>query len=226
MACGGDPRQSPDRSPLSIRTTVSLSPTQRGTHALKRFTLREALAGAATIELCELCAAPLRENHDHLLDARARKAVCSCPACALLFPDVADAAARYVRLQSHFTTLGEAELSEVDLELLGVPVQLVVLCPSALHDALFMLYPSAAGAVEGRAPFGAWRALVTRHIALETVQVDHDALVVDLRTGERAVLHVSLDVAYELLGSLQAPERMRAFDARLAALQRRGGARG
>ena len=205
---------------------MSLSPTQRGSHALKRFTQREAPRSAALIELCELCAAPLRDNHDHLLDARARKAVCSCPACALLFSDVAETSQRYVRLQAHVAALPEAALAEHDLEALGVPVQLAVLCPSALHDALFMLYPSAAGAVEGRASFAAWSALVAQYIALEAVQVDRDAVIVDLRSGARPLLHVSLDIAYELLGLLQTQERMQAFDARLIALHRQGGPRG
>lgn len=206
---------------------MSLSPTQRGSHALKRFTLRDARSKPPpVVDQCELCAAPLRDSHDHLLDPQARKALCTCPACAMLFSDVSEAAQRYVRLQTHVAPLPDAALSEADLEALGVPVRLVVLCPSALHDALFMLYPSAAGVVEGHAPFAAWCALITRHIALEPVQVDRDAVVVDLRAGKRIVLHVSLDVAYELLGSLQSPERIHAFDARLSELQRLGGTRG
>lgn len=203
---------------------MSLSPTQRATHALKRFAQAGASKSVAA-ETCELCATPLSATHDHLLDPRARRAVCSCKACAMLFPDAPDSAQRYVRVQSPLAALLEIELSERDLHALGVPVRLAVLCPSALHDALFMLYPSAAGPVEGRAAFSAWSALAGRHIALEAVRLDRDAVIVDLRAERSHLLHVSLDLAYELLGTLQTPDRMRAFDLRLAALVRTGGAR-
>jgi hypothetical protein len=116
-----------------------------------------------------------------------------------------------------------AAITEQDLIALGAPVRLVGLGPSAVHDALFMLYPSAAGPVESRAALEAWRALALRYDALRAVEPDRDAVIVDLRTGARPPLRASIDIACELLGSLQAQAPVKAFDAHLDALHQRAG---
>jgi hypothetical protein len=210
------------------RTLVSRSTTQRVTRALRRFTLRDRDRGHAgkreeSSERCELCATPLHASHDHLLDPQARGVFCACSACAVLFPDGASTnatAQRYVRVRSRVARLTTGALSEHDLVALGAPVRLAVLCPSSLHDTLFMLYPSAAGPIEARASLETWRALAARQPELEAVQHDRDAVIADLRTTSRVPLHVSLDVAYELIGTLRSPQRFAAFETRLAALQR------
>lgn len=213
---------------------MSRSTTQRVTHALRRFTLRDRKAApareAAAVEHCELCATPLHATHDHLLDPQARGVFCACSACAILFPEGAVTAARYVRVRSRVAALTHTAVSEHDLIALGAPVRLAVLCPSTLHDALFMVYPSAAGPVESRASLKTWRAIAAKQPELEAVQHDRDAVIADLRAPSRRALHVSLDVAYELLGTLRgapssaahhhARDRFAAFETRLASLQR------
>jgi hypothetical protein len=176
----------------------------------------------ASVEHCELCATPLHTTHDHLLDPQARGVFCACSACAILFPEGAIAAARYVRVRSRVAALPHSAVSEHDLVALGAPVRLAVLCPSTLHDALFMVYPSAAGPVEARAPLKTWRELAAKQPELVAVQHDRDAVIADLRAPSRRALHVSLDVAYELLGTLRSPTRFAAFETRLASLQRTG----
>jgi hypothetical protein len=209
---------------------VRSSTTQRVTLALQRFTLRDRTRAPAregdAVEHCELCATPLHRTHDHLLDPQARGVFCACSACAVLFPDGPTTAARYVRVRSRVVALPHAAVSEHDLVALGAPVRLAVLCPSTLHDTLFMVYPSAAGPVESRASLKTWRALAARQPGLEAVQHDRDAVIADLRTPSRAALHVSLDVAYELLGTLRSSNRFAAFETRLAALHRTGARHG
>jgi hypothetical protein len=220
------------------RSLVSRSTTQRVTNALRRFTgRRERARQTRPVEHCELCATPLHAAHDHLLDPYARGVFCACSACAVLFPDVASSTAkRYVRVRSRVARLPSATLSEHDMVALGAPVRLAVLCPSSLHDALFMLYPSAGGPVEARGSLKTWRAMAAQRPELEAVQHDRDAVIADLRVPARPPLHVTLDVAYELLGTLRAatrspafgnaPDRFAAFETRLAALQRTGGSHG
>jgi len=214
---------------------VSRSTTQRVTNALRRFTgRRQSGTQELAVEHCELCATPLHAAHDHLLDPHARGVFCACSACAILFPDVAGSTTkRYVRVRARIAKLPSAALSEHDLVALGAPVRLAVLCPSSLHDALFMLYPSAGGPVEARGSLKTWQAMAAQRPELEAVQHDRDAVIADLRTPERVPLHVSLDVAYELLGTLRAataftgrPDRFAAFETRLAALRRSGGDHG
>jgi len=211
---------------------VRRSTTERVTDALKRFTgRRQSGTQERAAERCELCATPLHATHDHLLDPHARGVFCACSACAILFPDVPSLTTkRYVRVRSRVARLPSATLSEHDLVALGAPVRLAVLCPSSLHDALFMLYPSAGGPVEARGSLKTWRALAAQRPELEAVQHDRDAVIADLRVPERVPLHVTLDVAYELLGTLrsatQSSNRFADFETRLAALQRTGGSHG
>jgi hypothetical protein len=196
---------------------------------LKRFTQREVTRASlphsgSALEQCELCAAPLAEAHDHLLELSARRLACACTACAVLFADELEAplAQRYVRLKRQAAQLPLGAITDPDLIGLGIPVRLVILCPSGLHDALYMLYPSASGPIEASAPHELWRELVGRRAELAAVRDDRDALIVDLRTAAPAIVHASLDVAHELLGSLRGPAGMASFEASLRALKGNG----
>jgi hypothetical protein len=215
---------------------MTLSAAQRATHALQRFARGRAAAVAQsvpareTLEQCELCAAPVSSAHEHLLEAKSRAIRCACAACALLFDDNATAGAlRYRRLNGQARRLTYTALSERDLVALNIPVRLCFLCPSAAHEALFLIYPSAAGPIEAQSSWRAWRELVAQHAELAAVEPDRDAVVVDLRGGAaRSPLHVTLDIAYELLGLLRSAEaeaRFAGFEARLDALCGRRGQR-
>jgi hypothetical protein len=212
---------------------LSTTPTQRGTHALKRFTQRDATRASlphrgAGLDHCELCSAALGEPHEHLLELAARRLTCACTACAVLF-DVevsAPIVQRYVRLTPQARSLTLGTIADQDLIGLGIPVRLVILCPSSVHGALYMLYPSASGPIEASAPLELWRELVERRPELRTVREDRDALIVDLRSAAPAVVHASLDVVHELLGSLRGPGGMASFEASLRALKAHGAVHG
>jgi len=51
----------------------------------------------ATLERCELCAAPIAPEHRHLLDLDSRELLCACRACTVLF-DRDAAGGRHYRL--------------------------------------------------------------------------------------------------------------------------------
>jgi len=123
-------------------------------------------------------------------------------------------------------TLQPGAITDPDLIGLGIPVRLVVLYPSALHDALYMLYPSASGPIEASAPHQLWRELVARRPQLAGVRDDRDALIVDLRKAAPAVVHAPLEVARELLGSARGAGGMASFEALLRALKNEGAAHG
>ena len=58
-------------------------------------TLRRLVPRADNAEHCGLCRQPLAPHHDHLIDPRTRRLVCSCQACAILFNNPA---AQYKRV--------------------------------------------------------------------------------------------------------------------------------
>ena len=47
--------------------------------------LHQFAAKRRRVETCEICAAELSADHPHLVDPKARKLLCACLACALLF---------------------------------------------------------------------------------------------------------------------------------------------
>jgi hypothetical protein len=64
-------------------------------------TLRRLVAKTEETEHCGLCREALALRHEHLIDPRTRRIVCSCQACAILFDH---AAAQYKRMPDlHFS---------------------------------------------------------------------------------------------------------------------------
>jgi hypothetical protein len=63
-------------------------------------------------ERCDLCAAPFFEPHSHLLDLKDRSVLCTCSACAVVFP--AAGKRRYRRVPAHVArrALGGQEAME------------------------------------------------------------------------------------------------------------------
>lgn len=177
-------------------------PSAPGALATLRRFMRTPTAAATC---CDLCAAEVADEHDHLLDPKQRKVACACRACALLFSG--DTSARYRRLESRKLPMPEMRLSESEWDLLDIPVRLVFLCPSSVHDRVFATYPSPAGAVEANVPSGVWQTLVQAHPALSVLKPDVEALIADGRGGSPGCCVVSIDVCHQLLGLLRANTR-------------------
>jgi hypothetical protein len=58
--------------------------------------LRQFIGRKKPLERCELCGALLEDTHPHILELAARKLLCACEACAILFSTRGDA--RYKRV--------------------------------------------------------------------------------------------------------------------------------
>jgi hypothetical protein len=172
---------------------------RRALTALKRFVRREEPAAH-----CDLCAASLRDEHDHLVEPETRSLVCACRPCALLFPE--GPGARYRRIRSRAVRVPGLHFDDAALAALGVPVRLAILCPSQVHDAVFALFPNAAGATEATIPMVEWSAAVVAHPVLAPVTIvpDAEALIIDQMSGRSRCFVASLDVCHHFIGLLRA----------------------
>jgi hypothetical protein len=103
--------------------------------------------------------------------------------------------------------LRDLQLNEEDWRALDVPVRLLFLCPSALHDCVYAVYPNAQGAVQAQLPLRSWHELLTTHPVLASVAYELEALVVDGREGRCACSCVSIDVCHGLVGLLRSSQR-------------------
>lgn len=153
---------------------------------------------------CELCSLALSDEHAHLLDPQRRVMLCSCRACALLFPaDLSETqATRYLYITPCVERLQDPQLAKRVWNMLDLPVRLVFLCPSAVHSQAFALYPNPQGVTEATVPYSAWSAVTRAEPLLRGVRDDVQALILDDRPGRGTCHAVSIDVCHRLIGLL------------------------
>jgi hypothetical protein len=178
-------------------------------------------------ERCEMCAAPIRSEHSHVVNLDSRGLMCTCRACYLLFTDET-AALRYRAVPERYLSFGELTLDARAWDELQIPVGLAFLFQNSVQQRTIAFYPGPAGATESELPLAAWQRIVQDNGELAVLRPDVEALLVrrtDHGSGGACYL-VPIDVCYELVGRLrmlwrgfdggqQAHEAMDAFFARV-----------
>jgi hypothetical protein len=157
-------------------------------------------------ERCELCSAGLEHEHSHLIDPGARKLLCACDACALLFDGRSDA--RYKRVPRRAQLLESFHLTDAQWEGLLIPINMAFFFASSVNLKAVALYPSPAGAVESLLPLGAWNDIVRENPALHALQTDVEALLVNriayARDAGKAEYFIApMDECYKLVGLIR-----------------------
>jgi hypothetical protein len=160
-----------------------------------------ATAAAPEPERCELCSVPLAPEHRHLLETDKRRIVCSCDACGLRFADVIGG--RYKLIPRDVLSLPDFRLSDGEWEALALPIDLAFFFRHGPDGKIVALYPSPAGATESLLSLSAWESLVAENPAVNELQPDVEALLVN-RVGERRLYHiVPIDICFELVGLIR-----------------------
>ena len=131
---------------------------------------------------CELCSAPLSDNHSHLVELSNRRLCCTCEPCAILFGS--PAAAKYRRVPRGSRFLTAFRMTDVEWEGLQLPINLAFFVHSSAAGRVVALYPSPAGATEALPPPDAWEAVVEVNPFLRKLEPDVEALLVN-RLGEQ-----------------------------------------
>ncbi|WP_345139715.1 DUF5947 family protein, partial [Streptomyces mexicanus] len=134
-------------------------------------------AGPAAREACELCAAPVPEEHRHLYDLARREVRCACGPCAVLFAGD-DAGGEEFRLVPR----RRVRLDRVDTAVLGVPVGLVFFVPHA-DGTVTAQGPSPAGAMRWEVDAAAWRRAAEWCPELASLEPEVEALLVNTVRG-------------------------------------------
>jgi Family of unknown function (DUF5947) len=79
------------------------------------------------VEKCELCSAELAAQHQHLLDTKTRGILCSCDACAILFPLQQGQSYRRIPRSARF--LSGFAMSDAQWQMLNIPIDLAFFLP-------------------------------------------------------------------------------------------------
>lgn len=168
-------------------------------------TLRRFLRPREVEERCDLCGAAISAQHRHLADPKARRIVCACTACSLLFSG--QAGARFRRVPEDVRSLHEVSLPDAQWQRLAIPIDLAFFYRSSIEGRVLAFYPSPAGATESLLPLDAWNDIVAANPVLETMEPDVQALLVNRVARPAELFLVPIDKCYELVGLIRADWR-------------------
>jgi hypothetical protein len=173
------------------------SPLSHSLAALRGF-VRQRAAGVQ----CELCAAPLEAEHEHLLEPAAGRLACACTPCAILFSG--QPSARYRRVPRRIEFLSDFRLSDAQWEALHLPINLAFFFYSTRAEKVLAIYPSPAGGTESLLALEAWRQLEEENPVLRELEPDVEALLVNRVRTAREHYRAPLDECYRLVGLIRA----------------------
>jgi hypothetical protein len=187
----------------SARTAAAVSArrTAGGVAGLRRLRQKspgEAAAGAAerTGERCDLCGIDIPTDHRHLLQLEERRIDCACETCFAMRsgdPEYRPAGNRVVWLP-------DLHLSDELWASFRIPIGLAFLMRSSAVDRVVALYPSPAGATECELYLESWKQLCTDNPALDDLETDGEALIVNRLADPHQYAIAPIDECYRLVG--------------------------
>ncbi len=160
-------------------------------------------------ERCDMCAEPITDEHQHVVNLESRALMCTCRGCYLLFT-AENATLRYRAVPDRYLSFPDFVFGPAEWDDLQIPVGLAFLFRNSTLDRLIAFYPGPAGATESELPLDAWQRILEANPQLGHLQADVEALL--LRRAELGPGHdddafschvVPIDTCYELVGRLR-----------------------
>jgi hypothetical protein len=172
---------------------------------LKQFARRPRAA-----ERCELCSTEIGSHHSHLFDPIARKLICSCDACSLLFSERTDA--RFKRVPRRVRLLADFHMTDAQWDGLMVPINMAFFFHSSPENRVMAMYPSPAGATESLLSLEAWSEIAAANPELKKMEPDVEALLVNRIGHTRGFTHdeyylLPIDRCFKLVGLIRSQWR-------------------
>lgn len=164
--------------------------------------LRRFVRQRAVVERCEMCSAALAAEHQHLVEPASRQIVCACDACAVLFSG--QAGTKYKRVPRRVRFLADFRLTDAQWDGLLIPIGMAFFFRSSPAGKTIALYPSPAGPTESLLALDTWDEIVRANPALEELEPDTEALLVNRVKGARDYYIVPIDECYKLVGLIRA----------------------
>jgi hypothetical protein len=152
--------------------------------------------------MCELCAAPLDDEHEHLLEPATARLACACAPCLILFSG--QTGARYRRVPKRIELLSDFQLGDEHWEALHLPINLAFFFFSSRAERVVAIYPSPAGGTESLLALDSWQQLEAFNPVLRELEPDVEALLVNRVRTEREYYRAPIDVCYRLVGVIRA----------------------
>jgi hypothetical protein len=170
---------------------------------LGRLARRSAAESAAVQERCDLCSAPIPDEHRHLLDLQTRELRCTCRACSLLFDREAAGRDHYRLVPDRRLRLEGFELCDALWDELHIPVDMAFFFNDSSAGRVVAFYPGPMGATESLLELSAWAELEAANPVLGELQPDVEALLVNRARGARDHWLVPIDECFSLVGLIR-----------------------
>lgn len=155
----------------------------------------------ASVEKCELCAAPLLHGHQHLLELDQRSVVCACDPCAILFN--ANTRQRFARIPRDVLRLDDFQMDDQEWGSLLIPIKLAYFVHNGDLGRVIAQYPSPGGAMESSLDLEYWSAIVERNPVLKKFHSDVEALLVNRISAQPRYYRAPIDQCFRLVGILR-----------------------
>ncbi len=152
---------------------------------------------------CDYCAAPLPGEHDHLIELGARRILCACRPCFIVFQPAGAAQGKYRAIPTRYREISGFGIDEGTWDALQVPIGLVFMFYNSLEERVVAFYPSPAGATESLLPLDAWTDVVTQYPELTSLEPDVEAILIRREQEGSRCFIVPIDAAYELVGLIR-----------------------
>ncbi|MDT5145479.1 MAG: hypothetical protein QOC58_124, partial [Mycobacterium sp.] len=155
---------------------------------------------------CEMCAEPVADEHQHVVNVSARQLMCVCRACYLLFTD-AHAELRYRAVPDRYLSFPDFGLDRRAWEALQIPVGVAFFFVNSALGRTVAFYPGPAGACESELDLDAWTTLGGADPRVGLLSDDVEALLVrvpdDVESAQPQCFLVPIDACYEFVGRLR-----------------------
>ena len=193
----------PGKSEDEIRQPQKAAATTAETLAV----LRQLARKRAPLERCEMCSRELAPEHDHLVEPIARRIVCACEPCAILFDG--REGTKYKRVPRRVLFLQSFQLTGAQWDGLTIPIAMAFFFKSTPQGKIIALYPSPAGPTESLLSLETWHDIAQANPILDQMEPDVTALLVNRvghTRGYAAAEYylVPIDECYKLVGLIRA----------------------
>ncbi|MFY9663161.1 MAG: DUF5947 family protein [Candidatus Cybelea sp.] len=154
-------------------------------------------------ERCDFCSTSVTPEHSHLIELAARRILCACRPCYIVFEPEGAAQGKYRAVPTRYREITGFAIDDALWDSLQVPIGLVFFFYNSLEKKMVAFYPSPVGATESLLPLDTWDEITARCPELASIKPDIEAILMQRSRESSRTFIVPIDSAYELVGLIR-----------------------
>ena len=154
-------------------------------------------------ERCDFCSTELGAEHSHLIELAARRILCACRPCYIVFEPAGAAQGKYRAIPTRYREIVAFGIEDAAWDALQIPIGLAFFFFNSIDNKMVGFYPSPAGATESLLPLDTWDGIVAGYPELASISPDVEAILIQRNRDVSRAFIVPIDSAYELVGLIR-----------------------